>query len=233
METRAVISLDSHQKANPLASYDPVLLAQGAEARVWKGVYQGQQVIIKERFTKLYRHSDLDEKLTKRRTKSEAKCLTRCFESGKCFVPSVVHVDKRCARLFIEYIDAPTVKSFLSTLSTRDALADLARQLGCAIAALHNLNVIHGDLTTSNILRRADGNLVLIDFGLSFISSLVEDKAVDLYVLERALLSTHPEFDNIFEMGLDSYCTECTDADNVLTRLETVRLRGRKRSMIG
>ena len=55
-----------------------------------------------------------------------------------------------------------------------------------------NSDVIHGDLTTSNMLLRDSEDIVLIDFGLSYISSLVEDKGVDLYVLERAFLSCHP-----------------------------------------
>ena len=67
--------------------------------------------------------------------------------------------------------------------------------IGRSIASMHAIDVIHGDLTTSNMLLRstAPPSIVLIDFGLSYVSSLVEDKAVDLYVLERALASTHPE----------------------------------------
>lgn len=67
--------------------------------------------------------------------------------------------------------------------------------IGRSIASMHAIDVIHGDLTTSNMLLRSTTppSIVLIDFGLSYVSSLVEDKAVDLYVLERALASTHPE----------------------------------------
>lgn len=75
--------------------------------------------------------------------------------------------------------------------------------IGESIGAMHSIDVIHGDLTTSNmLLRRASSSdtnssslpsIALIDFGLSYVSTLVEDKAVDLYVLERALASTHPE----------------------------------------
>jgi TP53 regulating kinase-like protein len=37
----------------------------------------------------------------------------------------------------------------------------------------------------------------MIDFGLSYISTLPEDKGVDLYVLERAFLSTHPNSESL------------------------------------
>jgi len=88
-----------------------------------------------------------------------------------------------------------------------DKLAALQANLGKMLARLHACNIVHGDLTTSNIMVRdneeggattaggdagATTSLVLIDFGLSYSSTLLEDKAVDLYVLERAFLSTHP-----------------------------------------
>ena len=38
----------------------------------------------------------------------------------------------------------------------------------------------------------------MIDFGLSYLKKSVEDKAVDLYVLEKAFISTHPEREQEF-----------------------------------
>lgn len=73
-------------------------------------------------------------------------------------------------------------------------LDTIAQKIGVSLAKMHTLNVVHGDLTTSNLmLRENSDSVVVIDFGLSFVSSLVEDKAVDLYVLERAFASTHPK----------------------------------------
>lgn len=46
---------------------------------------------------------------------------------------------------------------------------------------------------------------VLIDFGLAFTSATAEDKAVDLYVLERAFASTHPSSESLFGAVLDAY----------------------------
>lgn len=58
---------------------------------------------------------------------------------------------------------------------------------------MHDGQIIHGDLTSSNIMLRSPSNdLVLIDFGLGQMKPTIEDKAVDLYVLERAFISTHP-----------------------------------------
>jgi TP53 regulating kinase-like protein len=104
------------------------------------------------------------------------------------------------------------------------------------LGKMHAIDVIHGDLTTSNMLLRAGEDIVLIDFGLSFISSLVEDKGVDLYVLERALLSSHPNTEQFFQTVLNSYVTATENlekAKEVLAKLDEVRLRGRKRVMVG
>ena len=117
------------------------------------------------------------------------------------------------------------------------SLDSLANRLGSILARMHSVDVIHGDLTTSNmLLRENDGDIVLIDFGLSYISSLVEDKGVDLYVLERALLSTHPNTEEFFKIVLQSYCNGSSNsekAQEVLKKLDEVRLRGRKRIMVG
>lgn len=56
--------------------------------------------------------------------------------------------------------------------------------MGRAVATLHDGGLVHGDLTTSNLLLRpvpggAD-EVVVIDFGLAFNSALAEDRAVDL-----------------------------------------------------
>ncbi|EMP35735.1 TP53-regulating kinase [Chelonia mydas] len=101
---------------------------------------------------------------------------------------------------------------------------------------MHDDDLIHGDLTTSNMLLRPpveELDLVLIDFGLSFISGLPEDKGVDLYVLEKAFLSTHPNTDTLFEALLKKYSTTSKKSSPVIKKLDEVRLRGRKRSMVG
>jgi len=116
---------------------------------------------------------------------------------------------------------------------------DTMQMIGTEIAKMHQADIIHGDLTTSNMILRHPSSekglqLVLIDFGLAYVSSLVEDKAVDLYVLERAFASTHPASQPLFASVLKAYHTKMgRDWGAVSKRLDDVRLRGRKRSMIG
>lgn len=64
--------------------------------------------------------------------------------------------------------------------------------MGEVVAKIHNNHLIHGDLTTSNFMLSESKQIAVIDWGLSFVSEKTEDKAVDLYVLERAINSTHP-----------------------------------------
>ncbi|KAH7068300.1 serine/threonine-protein kinase bud32 [Paraphoma chrysanthemicola] len=77
------------------------------------------------------------------------------------------------------------------------------------------------------------GDIYLIDFGLTTASIQDEDKAVDLYVLERAFAATHPAAEPLFQEVLKAYGESYKGARSVLKRLEGVRMRGRKRSMLG
>merc|ERR1739838_1176622 len=86
------------------------------------------------------------------------------------------------------------------------------------------------------LVRGPDTNpeLVLIDFGLSSLEGGAEDKGVDLYFLERALLSTHPGTEQLFSQICDAYSQQGgKQAREVLAKFEEIRRRGRKRTMVG
>ncbi|KAF2122951.1 kinase-like domain-containing protein [Lophiotrema nucula] len=78
-----------------------------------------------------------------------------------------------------------------------------------------------------------EGDVVMIDFGLATQTIHEEDRAVDLYVLERAFTATHPAAEHLFQEVLRCYGESFKGAKTVLKRLADVRLRGRKRTMIG
>uniref|UniRef100_W5M266 non-specific serine/threonine protein kinase n=1 Tax=Lepisosteus oculatus TaxID=7918 RepID=W5M266_LEPOC len=218
------------------------VVKQGAEARLYRGQFLGRAAIVKERFPKRYRHPSLDEKLTHRRTVQEVRSILRCRKSGIA-TPVVYFVDYTSHCIFLEEIvGAVTVRDHLNSARAcgRDPehLHALVERMGQILAKMHDEDVVHGDLTTSNMLLRGDadgGNaeLVLIDFGLSYISALPEDKGVDLYVLEKAFLSTHPNTEELFGALLESYAACSKKSSPVIKKLDEVRLRGRKRSMVG
>ncbi|KAI9018144.1 TP53 regulating kinase [Phycomyces nitens] len=215
-------------------------IKQGAEARVFElptflGLEQG--CIAKERFKKTYRHPDLDRQLTAKRVVQEARSLYKCKKAGMD-TPTLYFVDMNTATIFMEKIVGMTVKQRLldhqETLYSGVDFDSLAKYIGESLAKMHSLDVIHGDLTTSNLMiRQGVESVVIIDFGLSYVSSLAEDKAVDLYVLERAFLSTHPNTEELFESILSHYLKAYKNSKAVMSKLEDVRLRGRKRSMLG
>lgn len=208
--------------------------AQGAEAIVQRIVIDGQQLIRKHRFPKKYRHADLDARLTRQRTASEARALCRAHKLGLP-VPAPLLVCPERGLLVMQYIaDATTVKEALWKGLYEPMVRHMAGLMGTLIAKMHQHDMIHGDLTTSNVLVRCDSSvhIYFVDFGLAGQSASVEEKAVDMYVLERAVKATHSaDHPDFFEMILSAYL-DSWDEDaraKLHGRFEQVRARGRKR----
>ena len=123
--------------------------------------------------------------------------------------------------------------------------------IATAIAAMHSGDNIHGDLTTSNMMLKPNklvdlpttsqqlvdmkdlGILYMIDFGLSMVSSKIEDKAVDIYVLKRAFISTHPGSEKLFERILEQYKAKIQKGLQIIQKFREVEMRGRKRECFG
>uniref|UniRef100_A0A2P2KC19 non-specific serine/threonine protein kinase n=1 Tax=Rhizophora mucronata TaxID=61149 RepID=A0A2P2KC19_RHIMU len=200
-----------------------ILLKQGAEARVFKSTFVGRRSVVKERFSKKYRHPTLDSKLTLKRLNAEARCMTKARRLGVS-TPVLYSVDPLLNTLTFEYVEGPSVKDIFLEFGlhgvVEERLDDIAKQIGDAIGKLHDGGLIHGDLTTSNILiQNGINQLFLVDFGLSFQSTLPEDKAVDLYVLERALLSMHSSCGNVMDRILASYRKSSKQWSSTLNKL--------------
>ncbi|CAF3558807.1 unnamed protein product [Rotaria sordida] len=219
------------------------LICQGAEARLFRCLYFGRRAILKERFVKTYRHPDLDNAITLQRLKGELRLLTRAKQLG-IHTPSIYHVDwARRAIVMEDLHEARTVKSVIDTLIQEQntaKLEQLAQQIGTTIGRLHQAQIIHGDLTTSNMLLTENDQLYLIDFGLSAYipnkTQMLEALAVDLYVLERAIICTHQKAKHFFSNILMAYKSSISDEKQrtlTINKYEEVRARGRKRSMVG
>lgn len=170
-------------------------------------------------------------------------------------MPAVYGVDEKEGWIMVEWVEGEVVRVRLNEwLAGRKEngveegeeegeLRALMGRIGGAVGGMHGVGIVHGDLTTSNLMLRPrksegekgllDGEIVLIDFGLASQSSADEDRAVDLYVLERAFGSTHPRAEGLFSELLEAYGKSFKGAGVVLRKLEDVRMRGRKRSMLG
>ena len=188
------------------------LIAQGAEAEL----YKNNNKIIKNRVQKSYRIKELDSSLRKSRTKREAKILQKQFN----FTPKLLKTNT--TSLEIEYIKGPKLACCLEKRDYKKIAKIIAKQ----IKALHKKDIIHGDLTTSNmILTEKNNKVIFIDFGLSFFSKKIEDKAVDLHLLEQALESKHHTISKeVFTIIKKTYNDE-----EVLNRLKQVEKRGKNK----
>ncbi|XP_011493928.1 PREDICTED: EKC/KEOPS complex subunit bud32 isoform X2 [Ceratosolen solmsi marchali] len=226
------------------------LISQGAEARLYKGVYLGKLTVIKERFEKKYRHIELDLRLTKERIRAEVRAIVRAKLAGVS-TPAIYLVDFRRRSIFMQYIEnAIMLKTFIEQYvyknnSAKNLIEKIMGKLGQIIVNLHLANIVHGDLTTSNILIKnvsevisaeINHKLVLIDFGLARVESTAEDAAVDLFVLERSLMSAHAELPELFEIIYTNYkkfFSNKSRLKEIIIKYKDVKARGRKRTMIG
>lgn len=190
------------------------LIRKGAEA----DIYLKDNIIIKERIPKSYRIKPLDDKLRKERTRAEAKLMARA--ANVTHVPKVLKIDKFSIEM--EYIDGPRVKDILDKKNFHRICAELSQ----SIAALHKAEIIHGDLTTSNLLLNA-GKIYFIDFGLGFFSKKPEAMAVDLHTLFEALSSTHSEIAGEAIASVLSEYEKVGGKAEVFERIEKLKSRGR------
>ncbi len=195
------------------------LIAQGAESKL----FFGKNKIVKDRFRKTYRIKEIDERLRKFRTKREAKILEK-LQKINFPVPRLIKTNNKNT-IEMDFIGGKLLKNILN----KDNCIKLSNEVGEKIAILHNNNIIHHDLTTSNmILNKNNNEVYFIDFGLSFFSAKVEDKAVDLHLLKEALESKHSEiWEKCFNSALNAYEKKSIDGKEVLKRLKIVEKRGR------
>lgn len=200
-----------------------IKIAQGAEAVI----YHDKERIIKERLSKGYRYPHLDESLRKFRTRREAKILGRLGELNFPAPHMQEFSDKRMS-IVMDFIPGEKLKD---VLLRGDEFQQFAWEIGEKIGKLHLADIVHGDLTTSNMIQHEKtGKIYFLDFGLSQFSDKVEDKAVDLFLLERALASTHDQISKeMFAEILNKYKAAYPKAAEVLERLEVVRGRGRNK----
>jgi len=192
-------------------------IARGAEAVICRDT----SLIVKERVEKPYRIAAIDQLLRRRRNRREAKVLRFLHQQGAA-VPKLVSESEYS--LVMEEIPGPKLRDVLQENR------DLPGEFGKLVGSVHAAGVVHGDLTTSNVIASERG-LVLIDFGLSSFSVSEEDRAVDLHVLFQALQSRHSEeVDRLWSAVRQAY-EKFPFASAVLKRLEKVASRGRyKRS---
>ena len=199
------------------------LIAKGAESNIVKSSYLGRDAVLKNRVSKNYRILEIDNKIRKARTKLEAKLLSDVKKAG-VVTPILYDVDLHDKTILMEEIKGDLVKDIINE--------DLAYEIGENIAKFHNLNIIHGDITSSNMMVNDENQLVFIDFGLGRYSDLFEDKAVDLLVLKKSLQSIDYNtaikiFDKVLEGYADEYNDDSLNREQIIKKINEIESRGR------
>lgn len=221
-----------------------MIIAQGAEAILTR---KGNQVI-KKRLKKGYRLPIIDNRIRKQRTKKEYRLLEKA--SKLIPIPKIIKLDENSQEITLEFIKGKKLSENLDKLKNN---LQICKTLGQQIAKLHDNGIIHGDLTTSNMIfvpaknkikvklsnnnlsaisrneraGGAHGKLYFIDFGLGYESTKPEDKAVDLHLIKQALEAKHfKHYEKYWKSVLVGYKSSI-HSKPVLNRLEKVEGRGR------
>lgn len=195
------------------------IIQRGAEAIIQ---LKGSK-IVKERVSKGYRIPELDRKIRKQRTKGEMKLMERSRGKG---LPVPVVRTEGDFRIVMDYIQGKKLKDVLNGMGKKERCL-ACEKIGEMIAGLHSSGIIHGDLTTSNMIIKGK-EVFFIDFGLGKFSEKIEDQAVDLFLLYEALKSTHFEvLEECWERVVKSYSGNYSGAKEVMGKIENIKKRRR------
>lgn len=191
------------------------IIQQGAEATI--SLNETNNTILKKRLKKSYRIPEIDNKIIKRRTKAEAKIINK--------LQSIINVPKIISsnydEISMEYIKGLKLSDHLETQDYKE----ISIQIGHILTKLHNQDLVHGDLTTSNMILK-DNKVFLIDFGLGFHSNKNEDKAVDLHLLKEALVAKHYTIaEESINIILENY--KANNFELIIPRIKIIEGRGR------
>jgi len=182
------------------------LLHEGAEATVTAGSWLGRRAVLKSRRPRGYRHPDLDRRLTRQRLAAEARVLSRLSSFGFPS-PKLLFLDQQKSSMLLSMIEGRT---FHDLLKSEDSSENELTALGGLIRRLHEAGISHGDLTTHNVMVTDEGDINLIDFGLSRISPELEHLGLDLQVLRECLGASHSSTTD----AIDKVCAGYLDADS-------------------
>jgi TP53 regulating kinase-like protein len=205
-----------------------MLMKRGAEANLYVEQWQDRKVIMKRRPPKAYRQPKLDLTIRTQRTLHEPTLIHRAKEAGVS-TPTIYLIDLLDANIIMEYVEGNQIKQVLNNLPHRQRLR-ICHNIGSAIGRLHKNGIIHGDLTTSNMILTASERIVFVDFGLGEYSSETEARGVDLHLMKRALQSTHHKYARECYKAIIAGYTKIMGkqtAKTVLGKINEIELRGR------
>src|SRR5256712_10682166 len=171
------------------ANLRSTLLHRGAEADLSLATVGPWRVVVKRRVKKEYRNPSLDQQIRHDRTISEASVIHEAKTAG-ARVPSIVGVDIENNAIVMTHLAGTVARECLDDMGKSEA-QKLLRSIGEQIGLLPTAGIVHGDLTTSNVIVSATGAPFIVDFGMSRRSIEPEDRGVDLHLLQRSIVASH------------------------------------------
>jgi len=201
------------------------IIKRGAEAILYIDYFEGMKVLVKERIKKNYRLEVLDKKLRVERTRREANLMREARKVG-VNTPQIFHVDEENCKIIMEFIDGKRLKDVLDEWN-EEKVEKTFIEVGKSVGRMHSADIIHGDLTTSNILVK-DDKIYFIDFGLGYFSKRIEDKGTDLNLFKEAIRATHPKLLNLcWQNIVIGYKQTFVEWEKVLKRVDEIERRAR------
>jgi TP53 regulating kinase-like protein len=207
---------------------EPLLLTKGAEASLYVSDWHGRKVVTKVRIPKRYRPEALDKQIRSYRTVHEPQLMNEAKAAGVP-TPLIYLVNVPEALITMEFIEGKQVKQLLNHVPKAER-KELCVRIGELVGKLHKEGLIHGDLTTSNMILNQEGKIFFVDFGLGEKNIELEAKGVDLHLLKRALQSTHYMFwEECFENVLYGYGLVLGEvlSEKVYEKIREIERRGR------
>ncbi|MDE1865950.1 MAG: Kae1-associated serine/threonine protein kinase [Candidatus Micrarchaeota archaeon] len=190
------------------------VLAEGAESVVYDTKLNGIRALLKRRIKKDYRIAQMDAKIRSQRSKNEARIIAAVSKAG-INAPRLILYDG-----YDLYMSAVEGDKLSEALKSNIVGATVFKRIGETLGGLHNADISHGDYTPANIIL-SDGVPYVIDFGLSEITSSVEEKALDVLLMKRSVTPQR------YSSFLQGYRSSCKGSNGILKRLELIERRGR------
>ena len=191
------------------------------------GTWQGMQAVYKVRKPLTYRLPVLDDSIRRQRTIREAEMIHLSRRAGVP-TPYLYEVDVPGSTIVMEFVEGTRLRDVMGSMGDGEVRGAF-REFGAATARLHSAGIVHGDLTTANVIVRG-GSLVFIDFGLSFRATRLEDQAVDLRLIKETLTGAHPGVSRAALDALFEGYSEVSGASKfraVQRQLRSIERRGR------
>ncbi|MDY9926010.1 bifunctional N(6)-L-threonylcarbamoyladenine synthase/serine/threonine protein kinase [Methanosarcina sp.] len=192
------------------------MLDNGAEAVIYlEEGPEGKKALIKERVPKVYRHKEIDERIRRERNRTEARLMSEARRAG---VPTPIIYDVEDFKLKMQFIEGVPIKYLITP--------EVSEKVGELVGKLHSSGIVHGDLTTSNLLLAGE-RLYLIDFGLAYFDKNLEARGVDVHVLFQTFESTHRDHETLIKAFEKGYASTFIGSEEVLRRVEEIKKRAR------